>query len=196
MTSCAHCQGPGPLVLTALGHGVQLYLCRECRVSHGVVERDGQQPVTWSESFALADEVEKLKSEAASGLPFGNLARLEDKAKIAKLTLEVKNLEAQVDLVRWHPIDKYSMVKRAVDAESDARRLRGFLKQVRDGFDCDKDAHRYNALCRCCSAAAILSDSDPYNLDLKPLMDRTPQSTTFPADPRCGAGQCFCGGCV
>lgn len=37
-------------------------------------------------------------------------------------------------------------------------RLEGALREVRDGYDCDEDAHRYGTRCRCCIARAALED--------------------------------------
>ena len=31
------------------------------------------------------------------------------------------------------------------------------LKDIRDNYDCDKDAHKYGTSCRCCMAAKFLS---------------------------------------
>lgn len=33
------------------------------------------------------------------------------------------------------------------------------LKDIRDNWDCDKDAHRYNTCCRCCYAKKVLEES-------------------------------------
>lgn len=44
-----------------------------------------------------------------------------------------------------------------------------FVEHVRDGFDCDVDAHRYNTLCRCCGADAALRGANPFAVDLRPL---------------------------
>ena len=34
--------------------------------------------------------------------------------------------------------------------------LEGFVRDVRDNWDCDSDAHRYDTSCRCCMAAKLL----------------------------------------
>jgi len=31
-----------------------------------------------------------------------------------------------------------------------------FVKNIRDNYDCDRDAHKYNTPCRCCEADKIL----------------------------------------
>lgn len=46
------------------------------------------------------------------------------------------------------------------DLHAEVERLRAVLCNVRDGYDCDEDAHKYNTICRCCDAAAALMDSD------------------------------------
>lgn len=50
--------------------------------------------------------------------------------------------------------------------------LESFVEQIRDGFDCDPDSHKYNTLCRCCSAEALLNKENPYAIQLKPLPQR------------------------
>jgi hypothetical protein len=34
--------------------------------------------------------------------------------------------------------------------------LRQFARSIRDNWDCDEDAHRYNTPCRCCDAEALV----------------------------------------
>jgi len=41
-------------------------------------------------------------------------------------------------------------------AEAEVARLRAVLRNVRDNYDCDEDAHRYGTICRCCDARAAL----------------------------------------
>lgn len=43
-------------------------------------------------------------------------------------------------------------------AEAEVARLRAVLRNVRDGYDCDEDAHRYRTICRCCDARAALGE--------------------------------------
>lgn len=38
--------------------------------------------------------------------------------------------------------------------------LRSFVKTVRDDFDHDEDAHKYNTFCRCCEATKVLRECD------------------------------------
>lgn len=40
------------------------------------------------------------------------------------------------------------------------KELESFVKDIRDGFDCDLDAHKYGTLCRCCEAEKILGKCD------------------------------------
>jgi hypothetical protein len=43
-------------------------------------------------------------------------------------------------------------------AERDARVLvlTRFVLNIRDGWDCDEDAHRHRTLCRCCEAEKLV----------------------------------------
>lgn len=43
-------------------------------------------------------------------------------------------------------------------AEAEVERLRGVLRNVRDNYDCDEDAHRYGTICRRCDARAALGE--------------------------------------
>jgi hypothetical protein len=43
-------------------------------------------------------------------------------------------------------------------AEAELERLRGALRNVRDGYDCDEDAHKYGTICRRCDARAALGE--------------------------------------
>lgn len=36
--------------------------------------------------------------------------------------------------------------------------LEYFVQEIRDGFDCDEDAHKYGTFCRCCEATKLLND--------------------------------------
>lgn len=38
-------------------------------------------------------------------------------------------------------------------------KLRAALETVRDGFDCDGDAHKYGTACRCCEARKALDET-------------------------------------
>ncbi len=40
------------------------------------------------------------------------------------------------------------------------RRLEWFVKECRDDFDCDHDAHRYKTTCRACAAAALMPNDE------------------------------------
>lgn len=43
--------------------------------------------------------------------------------------------------------------------DKNARKLKlcvQLLKSIRDNYDCDEDAHRYNTPCRCCDARALI----------------------------------------
>ena len=35
-----------------------------------------------------------------------------------------------------------------------------FVRNIRDNYDCDGDAHRHGTSCRCCEATAILLEKD------------------------------------
>jgi len=39
------------------------------------------------------------------------------------------------------------------------RRLEWFVKECRDDFDCDHDAHQYKTTCRACAAAALMPNA-------------------------------------
>lgn len=43
-------------------------------------------------------------------------------------------------------------------AERDAKlmELQRFVLNIRDGWDCDEDAHRHRTLCRCCEAEKLV----------------------------------------
>lgn len=41
--------------------------------------------------------------------------------------------------------------------QADNARLREAMKEIRDDFDCDNDAHRYGVTCRCCLAEKTLA---------------------------------------
>lgn len=43
-------------------------------------------------------------------------------------------------------------------AEAEVERLRGVLRNVRDNYDCDEDAHRHGTICRRCDARAALGE--------------------------------------
>ena len=47
---------------------------------------------------------------------------------------------------------------------ADNARLRDAMKEIRDDFDCDNDAHRYGATCRCCLAEKTLADTHEQSL--------------------------------
>lgn len=44
------------------------------------------------------------------------------------------------------------------DAEAENERLRKFVRDCRDNWDCDADAHRYGTPCRGCNAAILLKE--------------------------------------
>lgn len=49
--------------------------------------------------------------------------------------------------------------------ESKLLRLRDMqrvLEALRDDWDCDTDAHKYNTSCRCCLASRVLDGRDPW----------------------------------
>lgn len=48
-------------------------------------------------------------------------------------------------------------IARADAAEAQFAAVRGFVRDCRDNWDCDKDAHKYNTPCRSCEARAILA---------------------------------------
>lgn len=52
---------------------------------------------------------------------------------------------------------------RAVNAEKDAEiaRLRETLREIRDNYDCDPDAHKHGTRCQCCIADEALSEQNP-----------------------------------
>jgi hypothetical protein len=41
-------------------------------------------------------------------------------------------------------------------AEEKAEEVIEFVEIVRDHFDCDEDAHKYDTFCRCCEAKELL----------------------------------------
>jgi hypothetical protein len=48
---------------------------------------------------------------------------------------------------------------------TDAEKIKMYeslLEDIRDNYDCDNDAHRYNGHCRCCMAARALKGVDPW----------------------------------
>ena len=48
--------------------------------------------------------------------------------------------------------------------QADNARLRGAMEEIRDDFDCDNDAHRYGATCRCCLAEKTLTSTHEQSL--------------------------------
>ena len=36
-----------------------------------------------------------------------------------------------------------------------------FIKDCRDNFDCDEDAHKYGTMCRSCAAAKLIPNGQP-----------------------------------
>jgi hypothetical protein len=42
-------------------------------------------------------------------------------------------------------------------SEEDIEPLIDFIKDIESNWDCDKDAHKYNTLCRCCEAKKLLN---------------------------------------
>ena len=55
--------------------------------------------------------------------------------------------------VRWNLSEANARIAH-LQAERD--RLRDFIRNVADNYDCDEDAHTYNTGCRVCDARAIL----------------------------------------
>ena len=50
-------------------------------------------------------------------------------------------------------------VKKQLDTERQlADRLAEALRDIRDNYDCDSDAHKYGTGCQCCIARAALSE--------------------------------------
>lgn len=47
--------------------------------------------------------------------------------------------------------------RRAERAEARAKRAEDFVRNCRDNFDCDDDAHRYSTTCRACDAGKVLA---------------------------------------
>ena len=70
-------------------------------------------------------------------------------------------------LVRQTQIDaaRIEELERERDAlQADNARLREAMKEIRDDFDCDNDAHRYGATCRCCLAEKTLAATPEQSL--------------------------------
>lgn len=44
------------------------------------------------------------------------------------------------------------------DAVSYIESLESFVRDIRDNFDCDSDAHKYGTTCRCCEAMAVIEN--------------------------------------
>ena len=62
-------------------------------------------------------------------------------------------------------LDAEQALRAAADRE--VARLRRALEDIRDGYDCEEDAHRYSnaaSVCRCCIARAALQQSAPQGL--------------------------------
>lgn len=66
----------------------------------------------------------------------------------------------QAESIRWKA--------RAERAEAKLKCAVDFAENIRDGWDCDSDSHRYNTPCRCCEAEKLLAeiDSAPDSLGL------------------------------
>jgi hypothetical protein len=48
--------------------------------------------------------------------------------------------------------------KEAAKLTAERDKVVGLLKNFRDGYDCDSDAHKYGTECRCCAAAKMLDE--------------------------------------
>lgn len=44
----------------------------------------------------------------------------------------------------------------SLDAQTRIAELESFVRDVRDNWDCDEDAHRHGTRCRACEAAKLL----------------------------------------
>lgn len=44
--------------------------------------------------------------------------------------------------------------------EEESKRYKEVLRDVRDNYDCDSDAHKYGTTCRCCAAEEVLAEDE------------------------------------
>jgi len=66
--------------------------------------------------------------------------------------IEVKSFaEKLVDFFNNH-------AKQTMCSEDEIKPLLSFLREIKDNWDCDEDAHRYNTTCRCCNAEKTLNE--------------------------------------
>jgi hypothetical protein len=43
-------------------------------------------------------------------------------------------------------------------SEENIKPLLSFIKEIKENWDCDDDAHKYNTICRCCDAEKTLDE--------------------------------------
>jgi hypothetical protein len=120
----------------------------------------------------MSKQIDFLKRCIALNLQSGGLLDLLD--RIEELERDLLNLVCRIHRDGGHYIAKYGEAKAIADADivaaqnnadldtlqADNARLREALKEIRDNFDCDNDAHRYGSTCRCCLAEKTL-DATP-----------------------------------
>ena len=93
----------------------------------------------------MSKQIDFLKRCIALNLQSGGLLDLLD--RIEELEREVERKMSAADFI----------LKERDALQADNARLREAMKEIRDDFDCDNDAHRYGATCRCCLAEKTLA---------------------------------------
>jgi hypothetical protein len=57
------------------------------------------------------------------------------------------------------PPPDFYYIEKLRNAEAELVKLKEFIRIIRDNFDCDEDAHRYNTFCMCCEAERLLPNA-------------------------------------
>lgn len=99
-------------------------------------------------------ELEQIEKAAEAATDMGEFVLLFREA-VPKLVAEVRRLTEHNEKLAQH-FESCNSTK-LVSLSLDLATAREALENVRDNYDCDKDAHRYGTTCRCCSARAALA---------------------------------------
>ena len=110
--------------------------------------------------------IERLRADAESTDDIGLCADAAD--RIEQLEAERDEWKARAEF-SYRQRDELNRLcefneKTMSALQADNARLREAMKEIRDDFDCDNDAHRYGATCRCCLAEKTLAATPEQSL--------------------------------
>lgn len=78
----------------------------------------------------------------------------------ARTLEEIEALDAQAnasgETTRMRAMEFPRVLAIAQEQRAEIARLREFVREIRDDWDCDTDAHRYGTSCRCCDAEKLI----------------------------------------